>query len=271
MRRFEPSFEVQETSQNTREFVAHNMDVMWRIFKPLAPYIAFFTVLDIAITELYMPIDPDTGLHRDFALGSLIAGYFQTCLVISWHRVVIHGADDYTPMNPFKPTKAELKFIGAIIAIVALIIFSALVVMIPLAIIGNFVLVYIIGFIAILMLIKVGLKLSFYFPARATGNKITFRESFRMTNGYIMKLLYASFWAPLKVIGQVLLYLVGAFCVVFALSFIPMMSEGIGFILMTSALAMPFALYFSPILTVIGVTVFIQLLPACAAQPYRGA
>lgn len=255
MYQFEPAFEVKEVSRKSQDYVRSHVDVFWNIFKPFVPYIIILTILDSVVTTFYMPLDPMTGDPHEFSLGSVISGYFYVCLVISWHRLVIHGPDDFEPMKPLKPKKSELEFIGMIFLLTFLFILT---VAVPLGV-GIFMLGPvgggIVGTIIAIIGIKFALKLAFYFPAKATGNDITLRESFKMTTGYIWKLLWASFWAPLKMTGILLLYGIVGLGIIFSFFYsFPEASLWVE-VLLTVLFVLPIALYFQPIITIISITV----------------
>ena len=168
MRHFIPTFGIKDTAKNCREFVMdEHIDVFWRIFKPLAIWIVIFTAVDIAVSQFLMPIDPETEKRSEFGVGNLLVAYLYSCLVISWHRVVIHGPNDFQPMNPLKPEKTDWVFIGmgillgigvgiviGIISAVGIALFKALGVLIILP--------------AIFASLFVLVRLIFYFPSKAT-------------------------------------------------------------------------------------------------------
>ncbi len=265
MRHYTPKIGIKETSNNVRGFVKNHMDIFWLIFKPLAPYIAVLYLLDVVATYfLYGPeiseIAGSEEENKEFGLGGLVASYFFTCLAISWHRVVIHGPDNFEPMNPFRPQKSDLAFI-------AMGIFLFLV-----PFIGVFTIVFVSSLIKfhgalwliipfIIGAIYFVLRASFYFPAKATGNSLTLKQALSMTKGYVWKFVAAYFLAALRITVAMILFIfitvliLGGGLALFKSLFdmnisLPLIEFSFGYIL-----ALPIILYFQPVLTVIGVTV----------------
>ena len=259
MLHFTPTLGIRDAARNTKEFIKTNMDTFWVIFKPHAPLINGLTLLDIILSVLILGEDTETGEYREFPIGGLISSYFYTCLVISWHRVVIHGVDQFEPMNPFKPKKSELAFIGMGILIGFIAVLFIILLGIPAIMTKapSLLILVVVGFICAFY---VGLRICFYFPAKATDKHVTFRHSFAMTKGLVFKLVIASILAALKMWFWMVLYAIAGLGVVFALgmavggtfgeSATDVASASLGFLY-----AVPIAIYFQPILTVIGVTV----------------
>ena len=253
---FTPTLGIKETAQNANNFVKENIPVFWDIFKPFVPYVAVLAILDIVVTEFFMPIDPDTNEAYEFPLGGLISSYFYTCLAITWHRVVIHGADNYEPMNPFNPKKSELAFIGMGIGL-----FLAM-------FLGGFIFGFgaaLINPVLILLVIPLMIfgtyawtKVMFYFPAKATGRHISLKESFRMTTGYVWKMIASSFVAYLKLFFIMLGYLIAGFIIIAGLSFVALsigINEQITATILGTIFTMPIVAFFQPLFAIIWVTV----------------
>ena len=254
---FTPTFEVIDTARNVKKFIKDNMATFWEVLKPLAPFIAGLYIFDLIITSFFMPIDNETGQRTEFSLGSIIAGYFYTCLAITWHRVVIHGNENFTPMNPFKPKKSELAFIG-----MGMLLF-----------IGTFAISFILGFgaalispILIIFLVPLSLiamfiwmKCMFYFPSKATGNSITLKQSYKMTKGYVWKLFASYVWASFILFLIVLAYAIGGAMILglllFAINSIAASLAPIFTVILGAAFILPLALFFQPIFAIIWVTV----------------
>jgi len=255
---FNATLDTKETATNVRTFIKNNMNVFWDIFKPLIPYIAVLTAIDIFMTFFVMEPNPETGELREFSLGGLIATYFFTCLAISWHRVVLDGPDRYTPMNPLKPQKSEWAFIGMGILVFLIPFFFGLAAGLLVAL-TKIKALFLLVIPAILFAIYLTLKFIFYFPSKATGNTVTLRQSYIMTNGYIWKMFATNVRAAFKTFLWMLLYL---FCAVITLGVIGstatiMNAEnmlGLGGTL-GALMMLPIVFYFQPLFTIIGVTV----------------
>ncbi len=186
-RPYTPSLYARETGKNAREFVRDNKDVLWRIAKPVVIGVLLLTLLDTLITIFFFS-ESSTG----FGLFGLLSGYFYAVLAITWHRVVIHGPDNYEPMNMFKPKRHEWAFIGmglllGVMGFVAGALGGLTAIISP-----------VIGFIAVFAAIfgatYLGFKFCFYFPAKAVDNSITLKQSFSMTAGYFWKMMGAWFF-----------------------------------------------------------------------------
>lgn len=243
---FTPTFNVRETKKNVKEFIADNKIVFWNILKPLLPWIIGLNLLDTIITIFYFS-DSENG----FSLGNLITVYFYTCLIITWHRVVIYGPNNYITMNPFKPKRHELVYIGMGI-LLGLLTFIA-------TILGGLtfmispILAAILIFLVIISAYYLGYKFCFYFPAKATNSSITFKESYQLTTGYFWKFAGTMFMAPLKFILLLFGYMfLGLILSTIVAMVIP--STSIAHIV-SFLFYVPLTIYFYPILYVFGVTV----------------
>lgn len=263
MEHFTPTLGIKDTSRNIKEYVKTYNDELWRIFKPLIPFIAVLHLFDAVISDLFFP-----NSKNGFVLGGLVVSYFYTCLVISWHRVVIEGPNNYTPMNPFKPKRHELVFIGMGFLIG---ICSFLLIGVPF--IGGAVLkIYalsLVGLLMILVVIYVAYRLCFYFPAKAVNADITLGKAFDLSKGYLLNIMGASFLASLKIIGFMVLYILGAgvlVAVVMGVTGSSDFSFTAKFIL-----GVPVNLYFQPILTVIGVTALSNFYLYAVQNPQKRA
>lgn len=249
MSRLIPTLGARDTSKNIKDFLKTNRSILWGLVKSLAPWIAGLTLFDIIVTHMFFP-DSKNG----FMLGQLISGYFYTALVISWHRVAIHGPENFTPMDPFKPQKHELVFIGMgmllfVSAIAAGALAGATVFIHPVIAIVS---------VAIIMIaaMYLGYKICFYFPAKAVNNSITFKESYSLTKGYFWKLMAAYFLASFKYIIGMILYMI--LMTVFFILVATITGEALENSALESILAfmftLPILLYFYPLFYAVGVT-----------------
>ena len=245
-----PTLEIKETSRNVGDFIKNHKEVFWNIVKPLLPWIVGLYAIDIFVTVVFMPES-----KNGFSLGSIVANYFYTALVISWHRVVIHGPENAVPMNPFKPQKHELIFLGmgvllGLAAFVVGFIIGG----------GAFFIHPALGIAALLILMPlgayIGYRLSFYFPAKAVNNSITFKKAFSLTKGYFWKLMGASFMASVKYILGIFVFFILVFIVLTILGFI-LGSIGDNAIIQGIfglIFSIPVLAYFYPLIIIVGVT-----------------
>ena len=254
---FTPTLGIKDTARNVNTFIKDNMQVFWDIFKPYMPYIAGLYLVDLLVTEFLMPTNAETGETTEFALGGLIAGYFYTCLAITWHRVVIHGADDYVAVNPFKPKKSELAFIGMGIALIIGFFLMSVLFGVAVAIISPVLIILMIPIMAIAWYFW--MKCMFYFPSKATGNSITLKQSISMTKGYVWKLFAAYIVAALKLTLLVLLYAIGGAMILgllfIAVTSLPSPLSSVLVVVLGLGYTLPLILFFQPIFAIIWVTV----------------
>lgn len=249
---FTPTLGIKDTSQNVRQFVKDNKNAFWDVFKPLLPWILLFHLGDIVLGYFFFEPDPKTGGVQETGVGRIFTAYFYACLIISWHRVVIHGPERYTPVNPFKPRKSELVFMGMVIALsVAMILgilpFAALV-----FIDSAYIFSMLIAFIGLFYII---LRFCLYFPAKATGNDLTLRQAFRMSKGLFLKIVGACFLAPLKLIFGMFAFTIGIISIMLILVSITEIYREEVMLVITLIHVFFVDIYFDPLLTIFGVTV----------------
>tara|TARA_R110001592_G_scaffold29350_9_gene106606 strand:- start:25202 stop:25999 length:798 start_codon:yes stop_codon:yes gene_type:complete len=247
MEHYKPEFYVEEASKNIRGFVKANNDKLWDIFIPLIPFIFGLNLLDALVTGLYFP-----NSRMGFMGGELLATYFTMVLVISWHRVVINGPDHYVPMNPFKPQKHELGFIGMGLALWALIVGVAYGVSFFLSPFGAGITLLVLA-VSVIVLAYVSYRLCFYFPAKAIDKSITLEEAYAMSNGYLLKIIFSSILASLRVIALAILASIVTVIIV-KIAMPTSQTPSVGNQMAEFAKSLPMMLYFQPILSVIGVT-----------------
>lgn len=243
---FKPGYDAGETAAKVRGFVKEQHDEFIKILKPLIPYIAGFYLLDAVISDAYFA-DSKNG----FQLFSVLSSYFMTVLVISWHRVVIYGPENYTPMNPFSPKRNEILFIGVGVLIGLFFVFAAALPMILAKLLGEAALLLL--FLTVGAGIYLMYRCSFYFPAKAVDSDMTLKQSFALTKGYLWKLICATFFASWRVILLVFAFGFVAGILIVGIAFaLPIDKAGhtIGFII-----ALPITVYLQPLLTVLAVTV----------------
>lgn len=252
MRPYKTSLDIKETSLNTRNFINENMPVLWSIIKPFLPWIIGLHLLDIFVTMIFMP-DSENG----FSLGSLIATYFYTCFVITWHRVVIHGPDNFVTMNPFSPKKHEIVFMGMGILVGVTSIFSAFLAgfmsaLIP--VIGIIILIVTLGF-----LFFVGFRISFYFPAKAVDNSLSIKQAYKLSKGYFWSFSGTAIRAPLWVILKLIAYMIVGLLILIgvtaAMGGESFQQGNLLLNLFSGLYVIPILVYFYPILYAFGVTV----------------
>lgn len=251
---YQPTLGIKETAQNIRHYVEATRPVFFDLMKKLAPFLIACTALDMILTIANPPVkNPATGEYsQPPQIGELISTYFITMLVISWHRVVIHGPDHFRFADPLKPNKDELAFLGMGILLGVGVGVFTIAGGLPLLIFGKG--GYALGvLIACVIAFYMFYKACFYFPAKAAGSTITLAESFKLTKGYLWKMICASFLASLPTLGMMVAYLLVIIAGAGFLLFNTVGMSPIAIILMT-LLSLPIVLYFNPLLTIYGVT-----------------
>jgi len=253
---FTPTLGIKETAKNANHFIKDNMHVFWDIFKPFIPYIIIFTILDVIVTELFMPLNPQTGKKFEFPVGGFVVAYFLTCLAVTWHRVVIHGADNYVPMDPFKPKKSELAFVGMGIALFLGLFAGGFILGMLAALITPILIVLVVPFL--IYAAYAWTKVMFYFPAKATGQHVTLKQSYKMTTGYVWKMIAASFVGYFKLFLIMMAYIIVGVTVLASLAYAAGklgIHDQSAAIILQSIYMIPLVAFFQPLFTVIWVTV----------------
>jgi hypothetical protein len=250
MKHFTPTLPPVETSENVRNFIKNNMDTFWTILKPLLPFIVGLELIDIFINHFFF-----ANSDKELALGSLSASYFVGALMISWHRVVIHGADRYVPMNPFKPKKSELAFMFVPFGLAFIYGFGGVLLALASAKIGGQAIAAIVLVLLIAFGIVAAFKISFYLPAKAVDAGITFKQSWNMTTGYLWKIFTAGFLSGWRVVLVMMVYAVGAGAIGGIIGGTLFGVHTLGFNLLLFVVLLPVIVLAQPLLAVIGVTV----------------
>lgn len=249
MRHFTPTAGIRETGENVRGFVRENMDVFWRVLKPLLPYIVGFYVLDLLIA-----LAVGGPAQETVPIGRLVGAYFYAVLAVSWNRAVLEGPENFTPMNPLRPQRRELVFIGALVLlsmVMMMVVSAGILLFSVLAGAAGQVIGLLAGLIAAAYLV---LRASFCFPALALNAPLEPRRAFAMSKGCVTGLFLSSILASFRIYALLLLYgfLAGALLGVTAeqsQNAAPVIS------VLSFLLGLPLIVYFQPLLAVINVTV----------------
>ncbi|MAF97341.1 MAG: hypothetical protein CMH26_01745 [Micavibrio sp.] len=244
MQRLSPTLGIIESGRNCRNFVEDNMSVFWDVFKPLLPYLVGLYLFDLLLFVLF---------DIPAAIGSLISSYFMGALAITWHRVVLHGPDRYEPMNPLKPQKHELIFMLMLVGLcLASVIFMFALFFLSAAILpeGSMSIMLAI-FASIVFLYFIVSRLSFYFPAKAVGADLSLIEAFKLSEGFVWKVVLTPMCATWKVLLKLIIVII-PLSIVAALIILPI---GGSSEMVNMVMQIPMLFYFSPLLTVLGITV----------------
>lgn len=152
--------------------------------------------------------------HQDKAMPLVLLAFLYTLVWVQivwiWHRIYLVKPDrNETKFTPLKMDWAQFQFMmkgaafGCIIIAVAFVSFFVLVAISTILakvmtadpqtgkLIAT-VLIGIGGLFAIFFIVYTAMRLSLYFPAKAIGDYISFRRSYRLMKGVAMKLAWAS-------------------------------------------------------------------------------
>ncbi len=244
--RLEPTNRVFQTIANCLNYTATNLDVFFKILKTLSPYIFLFLFLKSILINY--------NFHYVGLLISLFYFYLTSCIIITWHRVVINGADNFIAMHPLKPKINEITFI---VMEVLILLGSLAIALLPLwlaAITGQHTLV-ILFFITIPLALYISWKLIFYFPAKATNNTMTLKQSYNLTKGYTFNMFVVIFTTG--IIASLLvkqIYLILATIIEAGISILGESQPEFVYIIFEVLINMPLFLFIYPIIAIFNVT-----------------
>lgn len=218
MNHFQPTFGVKDASLNVKEFIKSHKSEFKHIMGKIMPfliitactliYVNHFLLMDaievmkngsvpktvndiIQNTRDMQALSYSKPLYYVGILLQVLLAYCFAVLAVSWHRLILLGADNCEPMSFLKPKKHEIEFI---------MMWTMIGIIIPhvLSFLMNLNMASVI--ISTLVLPYIFLKISFYFPAKAVNSHITFVSSFKLTKGYVWKMFLALIRANLKLI-----------------------------------------------------------------------
>lgn len=267
MPRFAPQIGTKSAPKNIRSFVEDHKNVFWGIWKPMTPYVLAACFLDLLLVFIFPPsiTAESAATGHTFGIGGLINAYFLAALAISWHRVVIHGPDDFVPMDPFRPKRHELVFMlmCVVIPVAVFVLGVVLGLLGTLAIHLSPIITTIFIISAFLFVLFITYKVSFFFPAQATNSPITIKESFALTNN---KRIGEFYMVPLLSSWKVIVMVLG-YSLLSGMLFMAVLVLGGQMAHIAETGTMPFAVYFlsflvnlplifyfNPLLMVYGIT-----------------
>lgn len=283
--RFTPTLLSQDTSRNVRDFVKDHHDYLMQLIKYIAPYLLIVTAVSTVVGYLGAQVfaqemaekfqnitdsDPASfflslifgalfnfwgmlGLLFSFALA-----YLYACIGISWHRLVLLGAENYKPVNVLRPEKNDIQFF------LLLITFNVvpIVVVAPALVNANVFTMFLLVFGTCAMFYYL-YRVSFLFPAKAVNAKLSLKTSCALTKGYFWAFNMALLRAMIRIVAIIIIY---AIIVETLVGFVfPVNTEEMDFTalfqpkfsthILPSITYLPISIYFQPLLTVFGVTV----------------
>ncbi len=245
-----PQEGIVDTGRMIRAFTKENMPSFWRYLKPLLPYILGLYALDVVVNMIF------PKMEGAFGIGGLIAAYFYSCFAITWHRVVLHGPDRAEVMNPFRPEKTDLAFIGMGIGlfVAAFVLSTVSALLIFLGPVG-----IIVSILAIIGVIFLFAKMCFYFPAKAVKSHMSLKDSFHATKGYIIKIWTAPLVASWRVILGGFVYMIAGTAVLGTIvamtQYSPDEPPSMMALIGAFAIQVPVLIYFQPVMYAFGIGV----------------
>ena len=276
MKHFSASEFPNNAALNTRNFVKEHNDAFLDLLKKIGPYIFAVFVLNIILLDHSLSTMTDViesskneGLDQEqaaekmmnelegqefattagFIIINVLFGYFFAVIAISWHRLVLLGRGNCTPMNPLSPQRHEIEFL-----IILAILSSAPYLLNLLVMFGQVTAMAILLLPFMIAFIYVFYKVSFMFPAKAVNAKLSVKESFQLTKGYFWKMLWTYILASWRVV-----LVLFAVMIVGSMVAVPLATFSGGntqlVVISMQLIYIPVIIYFQPLLTVIGVTV----------------
>ena len=194
---FTPAPGILDCTKNTLNFMKVNAGMFWHFLKPYLPYLVGAQLVGIGVMLAGGP-----------PIGDIIAGFFVTCFMITWHRFVMFGAQRTIPVKPLFLTRHEWRYVIAVAVMgvfVALVSLTGLLKGVVPALLAA---LLTLGLLAVVLWGIV--RFSLYFPAMATGAAISPARAFEMSKGYGGKiagayvLTTALLFVPIYVVALVL-------------------------------------------------------------------
>ncbi len=252
----QPTFAVRETKESVEDFIFQNKINFGDILRPLLFWIFSVTLLNIVISA---SISIFLGSDYGFLVGYFAMLYLLSVLSISWHRVVILGGEQAQMMKSFKPQKHEIifmlvPFVLGVINVLIMFVSLSFSQNLPSHLSQHSDLIFnTTAFILSAIAIYGFLKVSFYLPAKAIDNSISFKQAFCLTKGYIGKLSIVTILLSVKYVFLIicLLLIMGILIIIFSAIAINVYLAN----LVLFSLVLPIVLYLIPKMTIIWVVV----------------
>lgn len=214
---FTPTLSSKETSGNVRDFVEDHRSDLVQLMKSVLPFLIFFVSANIYV-QYFLNLDavqymrdvkvpeslPDIiqlmtdvqiySYSKVFTWVSFIfqigIGYCFAVVAVGWHRLVLLGRNNYTPMSFLHPKRHELEFV---------IMWTILGTILPASAVFLFKIDIWLVVMMLIVLPYIFFKVSFYFPAKALDSNVSLGASFQLTSGYFVKFLFAMIRSSIRV------------------------------------------------------------------------
>ncbi len=270
-----------DAALNVRMFVKENMGELKNLVKSIAFYLLVLVIATLyvnyhmqmdaiefmkdnrpsdsvqGVLDFVSSVQQNSFSHPLFWVAQIINILFAYCfavIAVSWHRLVLLGRDRYEPMKINAPQSHELNFVGVWVLIGTIVPFIF-------GYFGSINVVIILFSMTILPYLL--FKISFYFPAKALDSHLSFRDSFRLTKGYLLKSIFTSlraFWrSVLLLFGvSILVGIISAFVAagVFGTGSVDPFLKGAYNQVVNQAIQTVIVVFvFQPLFTVLGVTI----------------
>lgn len=180
-----------DTAKFSYNFFSDNFRYYLDVLKPLLPVLLLDAWLSGALDQSEENPDNPTWLLLLSILAGTTAFIYGTCFIITWHRSVIHGPSHAIPANPLRMKKPEWQFLLSVLGVLLGLFAIGLISGVTLGFLGKaFMPIAIICGIALLVItIIYATRLYLYFPAKAAGADITFKQALEMGKGLTSKLI----------------------------------------------------------------------------------
>lgn len=187
---------ILDTTKNVLNFMKVNTGMFWYYLKPFLPYLIVANLIGLG-AKLAGVMVGEGGSD----LGDIIAAFFISCFMITWHRFVMLGASRTVLVNPLMLKRHEWQYV---IAAVIMGLFVTAIKMTGL--LTGFLPALIVSLLALALtgLVIWGIvRYSLYFPGKAINAHITPAQAVTLSQPY--------FWG-----------IAGSYVLVTALLFVPM-------------------------------------------------
>lgn len=143
--------------------------------------------------------------HPFIAVLAQVGTFYFSCIYASnIHRAFLHGAPAFR-FDPFKPKREDWRFMGMVFVLALILIIVPVTGILIAAIMPFMAIKTIVVLASIFVTIWFAWRLSLVLPDRAIGGRMKLRESFRLTDGMVIKM----FLTPIAASWLVLLACIG--------------------------------------------------------------
>ena len=206
---FKTAAGILETTKNVLNFMKDNAGMFWHYLKPYLPYLIVAHLAGLA--GKLAGWTGETGMD----IGDMIAGFFVTCFMITWHRFVMFGPQRAVLVNPLMLKRHEWHYVMAAV-VMGLFVFSITAAGTLAGILPALVVTIVtLGLLGVVLWGMV--RFSPYFPAKAAGTDMSPAQAFTLSKGragaiagsYLMVTI--ALFVPMYVVGLILVVIAALF------------------------------------------------------------